>query len=1184
MSLTPDQQRAVCAEEKVLFVSAGAGSGKTKVLVERYVRCVAELGVPTGQAAAVTFTRKAAGELRHRIRSRFVEMGRSDLAQGMDRAPIGTIHSLCSRILRSEGLIMGLHPGFRVLEEDEAEILIRDSLTAAREEVAAQAAAAELEVLARHRTMLEEQVLAAFRSMRAAGQRVPRLGVPPCGDAGRARAVLEAALEDVCTLSPAELPNATAAGNYAKAGECLQWLATIPSVHPATICRAGAYVPAMRGDKVKALFGEQRDALVAWCRVMGEEYLARVAVVASTLLDRFVGIYAALKAEREALDFADLEIEAISLLESSGRRSREPLYLLVDEFQDTNLLQCRLFDLLAPVSFTSVGDYFQSIYSFRGADCTVFQRRRDQLRAGEGEGLDFGRHRVGGSGTSACISLATSFRTAEPVLTAINRLFGHEAFFGVSYVPLEPCSTRHVDRERGRLDPAVELHVVDVPRSSDLDRGEGGELAEGAEGAMMGPIGGFADEGEVAQAPFPEALYVGARVKCLVEEEGWRPGQIVILLRKTVRSGEYAQALQRLGIGSYVVGGRGYFSQLEVTDVMSFLTLLLDPHDDLALATALRSPLARVSDDALWLLGRVRREQGLMSLWEAVRAPDRELLATQDERQLECLCTAVRDLCGRVGGPGMSGLIDEAVSSLDYDLSLLSAPEGRRRFANVRKLMELADVFEEMEGPDLAGFLAHVRRRGGLGDKEGEATVLAEDEDVVRIMSVHQAKGLEFPVVIHAGLGDMVREDNRGLLVGAEGEVALRMTLPGKFNALKSHITLGPYEQLLQQEREQVRMEEARICYVAATRAQERLILVGARAPLLRQAEKRPLTWFMSAVGLGAEADVPVASRPWDDVDLVCNPSVRSACSTAPDVTGREKAAGVVLSPVAPPVFPALTRAPSTSAVSFSALKLFHLCPRRYYVERVLGFRAETALNRPGDSLPAVASAANGAQEGEWYPRGLREPDEEGEPQRLEMGIVVHKMLELAPLGAHIPAEGLLCELYGAATSMLGVSLPQRAGEECRALCAAYWRSPLARLGGDTLGREVSFAFAVGARLVKGVMDRVEVSRETWHIIDYKTNLLCGRSALQASAAYHLQVVIYGLLGLRRGADRVYVHLLFLEAPEEPVSVAYGPGDMAQLEERLRAEVVALETSRFERAAAECPACPHNWMCGVTRH
>lgn len=1201
MGLTPAQQRAVQAQEEVLFVAAGAGSGKTSVLVERYLRLLVEEGIDPGRVASVTFTKKAAGELRQRIRAGLLEQGRHDLAHSIDRAPIGTIHNLCARILRGQGVLHGFRPDFRILDENESEVLAQDAMALAWEEMLVSCAAEDLELLARHARMLNAQALAAFTALRARGQRFPALVVPERADTAVAKAALQDSLASVAGLPASLLTSDTAVDNHARACACMEWLEEAPG-EPDTICEAARFLPKMVGAKAKALFGEHREILLQWCRAAGEDYLSRVAVLLARLLSRFSALYQETKAARGEVDFADLEIEALSLLEASPHRLGDPSHLLVDEFQDTNQLQCRLFDALAPSSFTSVGDYHQSIYGFRGADCRVFEARKRRLWEGCSVPEEPSRVWVRPDGGACFVPMTTNFRTRESVLAVIDHLFSSPAFFGSSFSPLEACSGRRVDYPCGKTEPSVEVYALTepeaVPASVAVPEPTGAEPA-----ALAEPGVAF------------EPAAVAARIKRLIEEEQWLPGQIALLLRKTVKAAEYEKALRSCGVDCYVVGGRGYFGQQEVSDITSLLTLLVDPHNDLALAAVLRSPLVDLTDDALWLLGRFRKERGRPSLFAALRARDTALLAQGDEAAVARLEAALQEVRTDVGRPGLSGLVERAANSLDYDLVLLSSPEGRRKWANIRKLMALADTFEEIRGPDLAGFLRYVARRGGVSDREAEASVLAEHEDVVRIMSVHQAKGLEFPVVVFAGLGERTREDAPDLLIDDDGTVALRMTLPAKFSALGDRITLGPYETVLQKTRAREREEEARICYVAATRARERLILLGTRKQKARELDKRPLSWFLAALGLAVEEEVPPDHRPCPALDVVCNPVLDRLLAAAAPQTGVEAGGGVRArsqSPVPRPPFPHLRWPPGVTALSFSAIALYRQCPQRFFLERVLGLSSRPAEDIPSASAPPAPFLPAAADE-EPGPAGFSgerlELDHEEESSGVQVGILVHKMLELAPLSLEPPHDAAVELIYRKGETATGLHLAPEAATRAQRLFAAFWESPLAEVcrreasssvaspspaaaprheaeperrerpaaGGG--GREVPFSFAFDGLLVRGVVDRLLRAGEKWVVIDYKTNRLDGRTLGEASAPYELQAGIYGLAGLLAGAQEVTVHLLFLEAPREPVSFTYRSADAAELERRLRAAIEGLVSGDFTGGKTECGVCPHVALC-----
>src|SRR3954466_7827980 len=250
--------------------------------------------------------------------------------------------------------------------------------------------------------------------------------------------------------------------------------------------------------------------------------------------------------------------------------------------------------------------------------------------------------------------------------------------------------------------------------------------------------------------------------------------------------GFYERALEERGIPTHVVGGRGYWGQQQVLDLRQWLGALANPMDELAIYSALASPLGGVSLDALmlvriharrchrdawWTLTEAFGGDGSDGLADALPAADRERL----ERCVRILGEE-RELAPRIS---LETLIDRAVTRTGYDRRVLSLPAGDRRMANVRKLMRLAREYEADEGRDLRGFIDFVAERDLIQEREGEAPLEAEELDAVRIMTVHRAKGLEFPVVCVADLGKSGREDNGSLRISDDGRLGLRLARLG---------------------------------------------------------------------------------------------------------------------------------------------------------------------------------------------------------------------------------------------------------------------------------------------------------------------------------------------------------------------------------------------------------------------
>ncbi len=310
---------------------------------------------------------------------------------------------------------------------------------------------------------------------------------------------------------------------------------------------------------------------------------------------------------------------------------------------------------------------------------------------------------------------------------------------------------------------------------------------------------------------------------------------MVVLLRAFTHLDAYEDSLARAGLRPYVVGGRGYWSQQQVSDVCALLAAIANPLDDQSLFGALASPACGLTPDTLWLLreaaGRGRH------VWPAVeRAAGlgkgeldaAELLAQIPDTEIALLtgfATALGELRARGTRLPLAELIDRAVTATGYDLAVLLKSAGEARFANVRKLMRIAEEFEAREGRDLRGLLDYLAFREEAADESAAATA-AEDHDGVRIMSVHRAKGLEFGVVAVPQLDrNLLSGGWAPLLTFGRGEdrrVGMQLRRLGARS-----INVYAHEALREEENERDAAEGLRLFHVAATRARERLILSG---------------------------------------------------------------------------------------------------------------------------------------------------------------------------------------------------------------------------------------------------------------------------------------------------------------------------------------------------------------------
>lgn len=1217
--LSESQRAAVDDGAPEVLVAAGAGSGKTSLLVAYFLRALLDDESPLDRLVAVTFTRKAAGELVERIRDTLEKLGRVDLARSLDSATVGTIHSLCRRLLREHALEAQVDPAFGVVEADAADLLKREAATMAWEEAVLRADEGRLAVLVEHQKTLQNELVELYDALRAAGVEAPHVDVEAGGAAdARARVQLQSALR-AARDGVESVPRRTVTMEkvLSKLDDCLRWSEEIDfAAGGASDLETSRDLFPTRVRDLECYLEPVRQALTCCRSELAQARLAPLVEAMNDLLERLHQHYGEMKSRRGVLDFLDLELKARALI---GNRERDGVPLLgpgarvmVDEFQDTNELQCAVLEGLGAEAVLMVGDERQSIYRFRGAEVEVFSRREDALRwkSREGDGED-DCGSVGLSGVGPVHRLDVNYRSRAEILFFINHVFAQEGFFGARFVRLECGRDKEAQAEEasgagsGCSETTPSTHGPRPVEVLIVERA-GEERAEDQTGSIQ-----EAEAEAAAQAAWR-----------LVHQEGWRQGDVVILLPALTHADLYQDALRARGLDCYLVRGKGYYSREEVADVRSLLQLLFDPYDDLALVTVLRSPLVDLSDDALYLLGRQVREKVRGSLWEAVSSQCDEaaagplpahlstsqgLIQEEDRERMRLLRDGLMSLRGRVGRPGLARLIDDAVTYFGYDVRLLESPEGRRRFANLRKLMRLADEYEVLHGPDLPGFVQVLEVMGDLSDKEGSAATLAEGEDVVRIMTIHQAKGLEFPVVILGGLGSDAPHDTHGsFVVDRRGRVAVFLKSSRRTTYEDHDLCWGPGAEMVEEGKRKAREEDVRLLYVAMTRAEERLLLVGARPKDDKPASNR-VGRVAQALGMSvlpasgsevfvAEGGALVRCLSFADALQGRRPGpVREPHDGdgAAILSDRESRAEYHTAVARVDEAPSSARVPR--AISFSGLSSYHECPCRFYLERVLGLPSHGfQCPERGEDGPRGLSVAEGLEVDDST---LDHVEETGAGR--DVGLMVHALLERLPLAGEKPSTDGLRALAqemlrssepgsGIGTRTGGVEglgvadlSPERLSRAIR-LVQAFWSSPCAGLPGVAeAGKEVRFTFLQDRLLISGVMDLVWRQGADWFIVDYKTNALQGRDMADLAAHYRLQAELYCLAALRAGAQSVRMDLLFLECPGAPVTHFYGPEHVVALAGRLDAALAPLLAGDYScRRAEQCVRCPVRSLCG----
>lgn len=997
-------------------VVAGAGSGKTRVLVRRYLELLVHNPWQLNQLVAITFTQKAAQEMRDRVRMALATMAQSSgdlrwyaLLSQMDSARIDTIHALCASILRVNAAPAGIDPQFTVLDEVQSGILREQAL---------------------------DETL-----RRLAAERSPLL--------------------DLLDIYPIKQVKNTLRA----------YLGSAPAEQPA----------------------EDEDP-----------HLAQLAQYWTGLIARANAAYRALKQERAALDFDDLEQRTRDLLVTHDEVRQRYLdgefqHLLVDEFQDTNPVQWQIVSALAPPDQQGrlflVGDPKQSIYAFRGADIAAFQQARQQIRLSGGVENP----------------LRQSYRAHKPLTECFNAVFRHIMRGGDEYAVIfdESVDAMIAERESAPCaDPSVELILL----RSDIHDGRAINSEQGREW---------------------EAAVLARRLRQLVEFEQrpiydketrqvrpMRYGDAAILFRAMSDVDVYEAALRAERVPYLTIAGKGFYERQEIWDVYSLLEALYLPADDLSLATALRSPLFNLSDDALFALRSVTDQDGRpVSLWEALASVDR---VPADERpQVTFALETLRRLRAIAGRVQVAELLRVILETTGYLAVLTGLPDGARRRANLEKLVEIARASRTVT---LSAFTQYLKDVTSREVREGEAVLDAGD--AVTLMTIHKSKGLEFPLVIVA---DASRQASGGetlpLLCDPKHGAGARYKSPdGKF------AESAAYDRLRKQVKAREDAEQRRLLYVAMTRAQDHLIISGQIKRGSRkqketvtdigwQARGDWLPWLMDAFDIRFAE--PVSTRlayPWGELALTF--------PTDPPDEGVSMRETVVFSewhlPVSTPAEPPpgllpLTLERDAPARSLSATHIADLGTALTTDDpekTVFTYRWRRAVFH---DAPHQIRAA-----------GL--PREAGFERMV--GDMVHRALQWQPqwYGREPHALEHLLDRYAWEAGMIQPSIRQRAVEQAQKLMRRVLNSDVLRWieQGRRVLREVPFMYRTEKRTIHGVIDVLIQGQDgEWRLVDYKTSRAADPQA--HARRYYLQVGVYAAAArqfLNVSEIAVYIHYI----------------------------------------------------------
>jgi ATP-dependent helicase/nuclease subunit A len=1127
-SLTPQQTAAI--ETRDVSVALAAGD--------------------LGRLVAITFTERAAREMRERIRAACrARLDRCPLAEvdhwlrvvrEIDSARVSTIHAFCSSLLRSYAVEARLDPRFGLLDPATSGIFLRNSVTETihRLLVARHPDCLEFVLeygLNRTLAVCELLVTQRFRidfarwstvtpsdleqvwKQRFAQTTVPQL-LRNVSDSRMARKLIallkqyvpdHAVMRERCAAVLADLPRLATARDPQLAIAALREQAQVKGGGSKKVWPSEEVYEAVKNGlaKLRELLDKTRDNLefVEDDLPIAAEWSLRTLHIAQ----QAIADYQLRKTETGQLDFDDLLLMTRDLLVQNRQVCRRAAagidFLMVDEFQDTDPMQADIVRALCGERLLRgklflVGDAQQSIYRFRRADPAVFHGLRSEIP-------ERGR-----------LPLSMNFRSQPAILHFANALFAEP--LGNDYQPLVPHATK-------QLSPAPSIEFLfAVPETTD----DAGERESAGQRRHR--------EAEWIARRLHQLLHDGVpRIRERDPQTGEmglrpaRPGDVVILFRALSDIRYYEAALRECQLDYYLVGGRAFYSQQEVFDLVNLFQHLGDVDDEVSLVGVLRSPFFSLSDDTLYALVR-----SAGSLGAALELPPPSELDPEQASLVVHAGSVLRELRQQKDRLPLTALLNLVLERTGYDAALLPEFLGRRKLANLRKLIEIAREFDRSGLYTLADFVAQLRTAVGEQTDEELAATHPESSDVIRLMSIHQSKGLEFPIVV---LADMDRSGPpQSLLAYFHADLGPLVALAKHHGHDTEHLGMRIHKF---QENQADQAETVRLLYVAVTRAADHLILSGS----LKGANQVSSPW-MQLLGDQFDLETGQLRLDPDTGEPVIPPPY---CQTCPEILAHRAA----------PPRPQLARQASAS-LSWkefrAAVETSLPSPLPETLRPIVGgvsAHRQFSLSELEACDAELQTALEGLRGNSRTAEGDGLPVLGGPDAEL-LGTLVHAALERVDFGNPKDPERLIAECW----DVFPGGLPEKVRATAAALLARVLASPVREelAAARQCYRELDFQLrwplqdaSASHALIVGKIDCLfEAADGKWVLWDYKTGRLSPSADSQSSAQYDLQLGVYAL-AIREMLGRLpeRIELIPLREPERRLAFAPSPKRLDEL-------------------------------------
>ena len=1206
MAWTNEQQAAIDSRGQTLLLSAAAGSGKTAVLVERIIRRLLDKEYPIDitELLVVTFTKAAAAEMRDRIGTALMKALSETKDPRVERqlallpsAQISTLHAFCQHVIRKYFYTIDLDPAFSIAGEEELNLLRRqvledvflsyyeddekasilyplaDMFGSDRGDDILMDTVSRMYIYARSLAWPEHWLKEAARSYDVA----PDAVIDDMVWAGPIKDAVRRILEEDARLYDGVLYHLRQREAFAPA--CDTFVAEQAALRQAAQARSwndlSRFVRAIDFPRLKSLRKLSDDDKAVWERckkvrddvkkdviktlqavyfsATPEEWLDGMRAMKPimdglvTLTLDFAKAYGAAKKEKGWIDFSDLEHFCLQILLAPDASPEHPVpsaaaeelrsqyeEVFIDEYQDTNGVQELITRLVSGEDNRfMVGDIKQSIYRFRLADPTLFLEKYHSFSRDE-------------KAVQRCIDLGRNFRSVPVVLDAVNAVFSRA-------MTAEAAGMDYGEREKlyaGRQAPDDErwiggpVEVDIVPTPSDEEDDDGSTAFEKECRFIAGRIGELLASGRMA-----------ARKDGTLEPLSYR--HIVVLLRSMAGKADVLiQALQEGGIPAYAEQSGGYFAAVEVQVMLALLRCIDNPEQDLAMAAVLRSPLVGLDETALAGV----RLAGDGTLWQNLPAFVASLPDGVDEKEdLQQFMAAFDSWRTYSRRHGVAELLQRLYDDTAYVDFVGAMPGGDVRQANLKALYDRARQYEEAGFRGLFRYLQLMDKMKEDGLDLAPAKVVSEKEDVVRIMSIHKSKGLEFPVVFVADMGKAFnrRDTQDQILFHNRLGIGLKQYDPEWRMSYPTLIWSGIAAQL----RWEGTAEEERILYVAMTRARDQLILTGHSSHIDRDWQrwtsrlnpaqaKSYFDWVMPAAlapfGAKADADYARPGAAWQDAiwqvriaravpagtveEGAYDGEPRLEALRRGDLTGTPVPSWLDEQLSWQYAYPQAVR----TAAKFSVSEV----KRRYQELHSDELQDEAAL-----SVPAAAVIPTAPGEDDAFaalPPWLA--GEEAAVSGAQRGTALHKALQYITLAANQTTATLRREID--AFVRQGLLSREEAKLVYVPVLAAFCQSDIGRRMAESpeLHREYPFTVLLAGGnplpetetgeqiLIQGVIDCLFREDDAWILVDYKSDRLETADAFRSRYAVQLALYKRAVEQItHRPVEETYIYSLHLQ-------------------------------------------------------